>query len=417
MLRGLGAFGLFATLAPACVSTRLVDEGVGGGGNFYAGDRDAGADASVTTVVRGLTPVTTELRNQLEASACAGSSSEAEAQPSILTFVVDVSSSMGDKTLSTGGYTKWEITRDSLQSAVNKLPQATSLGLLFFPNLGTVPNQNTTPIDVSNCVNTPAMIAVAPLGATGSSQRQAVTAGLQSVIPQGGTPTLDAYTYALDSGLLPAITPVASSFMVLITDGEPTIAGGCEGSGDNGSPVDFHPIIQAISDAWTNFKIRTFVIGSPGSEKSAATGADVRSWLSAAATAGQTPTSINCSDTGMPNFCHLDMSQVSDFSASFQQALQSITGQVLSCQYSVPAASAGNQLDPTAINVLYAVNGDRNQELLIGQTDASCSGGNGWYLDASNSITLCQSTCKTVQQDPAATVRILAGCQSITLIN
>ncbi len=372
-------------------------------------------NASTTTVVRGLTPVTSELRNQLEASACAVWSSQGETAPTTMTFVVDVSSSMNDKTPSTGGYTKWEVTRDSLQSTVNMLPQATSLGMLFFPNRATVPNQNTMPIDISNCVNGAAMIAVAPLGSIGSSQRQAVIAGLQAVTPQGGTPTLDAYSYALNSGWVSAITASSGAFMVLITDSEPTISGGCEGSGD--TAVDYHPIIQAISGAYTNYGIRTYVIGSPGSEKSAATGADVRGWLSAAATAGQTPSTSDCSDTGVPNFCHFDMSQVPDFSASLQQTLALITGRILPCQYSIPSAPAGNQLDSTAINVLYAVNGDQNQELLVGQTDAACSGGNGWYLDASDKIVLCPSTCKTIQQDPSATLRVLGGCQTINLIN
>lgn len=417
MIRGFRAFGLFTTLVPACVSTRMVDDAAGGDGNVYSGDRDAAADAAPTTVVRGMTPVTAELRNQLEASACAGWSMQGEAQPTVLEFVVDVSSSMDAETPSTDGYTKWEVTRDSLQSTVNQLPQATALGMLFFPNLATVSNQNTTPIDVSNCVNTAAMIAVSSLGSTGSAQRQAVTAGLQSVTPQGGTPTLDAYTYALNNGLVPTMTSGASAFMVLITDGEPTIAGGCEGSGDTAYPVDYHPIIQAISDAWTTHGIRTYVIGSPGSEKSAVTGADVRGWLSDAATAGQTPSTSDCSDTGVPNFCHLDMSQVPDFSASLQLALQSITGRVLPCQYSIPFAPAGSQLDSTTINVLYAVNGDQNQELLIGQTDPNCSGGNGWYLNASSEIVLCPSTCKTIQQDPSATLRVLGGCQTVTLVN
>ena len=420
MFRGLGFVGLIGVLAPACVTTRLNDSGAGGAGNYIIVERDAAADASTTTVAEGMTPLTPGLRNQLEGSACSGWTTEGENPPAILTFVVDVSSSMNDKTPSTGSRTKWEITRDSLQNAINHLPQVTEVGMLLYPNGSTISNPTGPMVETKHCVNTSALISVDSLGTTGSWQRQALTSGLQNAMVQGATPTEDAYDYALNDCLLPAMSSSTSdrSYMVLITDGEPTLSVGCVGTGEAGNPVDTHPIVSAIASAWATNGVRTFVIGSPGSEKSASTGADVRAWLSSAASAGQTPLTEDCSDTGTPNFCHVDLSQVPDFLARLQQALQSIAGQVLSCEYAIPSdTTQGGAVNPNAVNVIYAVNGDRSQELLIGQTDPNCTGGGGWYLDAASKIVLCANTCKTVQQDPNAILRILGGCQSITIVN
>ncbi len=419
MFRCIGSLGLLCALTPACVTTRLYDDGAGGAGNYIIPERDAAVDASTTTVSVSLTPLSPDLRNQLESAACADSPTNAVGTPTALAFVVDVSSSMDDKAPSTDGHTKWEITRDALQSAFNRLPQTTYVGMLLYPNQSTVANLTTTPLDPSNCVNTNAMIAVDSLGATGSSQRQALLTGLQSAMIEGATPTEDAYKYALSNDMLPVMNAVASnqSYMVLITDSEPTLLGGCIGTGQAVNPVDTKPIIAAIASASSDSGVKTFVIGLPGSEMSASTGADVRAWLSNAASAGQTPLTSDCSDTGTPNFCHTDLSQVQDLSAGLQQALQSIADQVLSCEYSMPAAPAGMTLDPNAINVVYSVNGDQSQEMLVGQTDANCSGGGGWYLSSANTIVLCADTCETVQQDPNAILRILGGCQSISIVN
>jgi len=404
-------------LASGCVTTRVEGVGAGGAGNYVVVERDAGTpDAAVTSIKGGTTPLTPELRNQLEASACLGWTSEAEGQPTLLTFVVDTSASMNDKAPNTGGRTKWEIARDSLQSIINHLPKSVRVGLLLYPNRTTSANQGAA-VDTSSCVNTQALVSADALGPMSSAQRDALAAALKSAVVQGGTPTFDAYQYAVDNCKVPEMDAGSNApAMVLITDGEPTFASGCVGTGTGA--VDTAPLVDAISSAWNKNGIRTYVIGEPGSEKSLKTGADVRSWLSNAAMAGNTLFSANCSSTGIPNFCHLDLSQVSDFATGLQQVLQSITGQLISCQYALPSNAAnGNAVNANSINVIYVKNGDQNQELLVAQTDSSCTAGDGWYFDSAGKIVLCASTCKTIQQDPNAVLRILGGCQSITLIN
>jgi hypothetical protein len=51
--------------------------------------------------------------------------------------------------------------------------------------------------------------------------------------------------------------------------------------------------------------------------------------------------------------------------------------------------------------------------MLVGQTDANCSAGGGWYANESSKVVLCPSTCKTVQKDPNAILRVLGGCQTV----
>lgn len=249
----------------------------------------------------------------------------AASSPCVLDFVLDVSGSMNDVAQNTAnGQSKWVITRSALQSAIGQLPQATLVGLLMFPNMYTIPNNNTIPIDVSNCVNVSAMISVQPI----SSSSAAISSALQTALIAGGTPTDDAYTYAFNNGMLPALQTHTGDrpFMVLITDGQPTISLGCEGTGAEVNPVSFQPMIDAITAAYAgpNY-VKTFVIGLPGSDEVSSSGVDGRENLSDAAAAGQTgPT--GCSSTGVPEYCHFDLSHVQDFAIGLQQALQSIVG-------------------------------------------------------------------------------------------
>ena len=127
---------------------------------------------------------------------------------------------------------------------------------------------------VTTCVTTSAAIPVAPLGAASANtaQRAAIAQGLSSALPAGGTPTQDAYDGPLPSGVLPAVQTYGffTPFMVLITDGQPTIAAGCEGTGAECSPVPTAPIIADIATAFagspTTPLVKTFIIGSPGSD-------------------------------------------------------------------------------------------------------------------------------------------------------
>ncbi len=232
--------------------------GSGNGGDGNGSNAGSGNGSGTTNLVGGKTTATADILSQIESAACAGTSSELEVNPALLEFVVDVSGSMKDVQYNgtDGVSSKWQVTQAALSDAIlNGLPDNTGVGILFFPNMYTTPNTYTTPIDVSNCVNTAAIIPVAPLGAASANtaQRAAIAQGLSSALPAGGTPTQDAYDYAYSS-VMTAVQPNAFSFMtpfmVLITDGQPTIAAGCEGTGAECSPVPTAPIIADIAAAF-----------------------------------------------------------------------------------------------------------------------------------------------------------------------
>lgn len=440
MSKHFTSLGLLALLFLGCSSKNGGVEGANGGADnggfgFTGGSTNGGAGNS-STLPGGKSIASQNILDQINAASCAGTDSELEVNPALLEFVIDVSGSMND--IPNGATTsKWEITKNALQDAIlNQLPDNTGVGMLMFPNMNTIPNTNdkTTPITMlptSTCVKTSAMVAAGPLGAQGSAQRAAVAAALQNAVAAGGTPTDDAYEYAYNNGLATGLATYSyySPFMVLITDGQPTLLLGCAGSGSTQYPVDWHPIVDAIQQVYAGIAptppAKTFVVGSPGSEAQSSTGADGRPWLSMAARFGGTPRTPDCVDTG-PNYCHFDMTQSTNFAQDLSDALKAIIKAAIPCTVKIPPPNGGGIPDPSAINVVYkenVVNGTPTNQWLVGQiSDTTCGGGNtdGWYVDPSDpsgtTIVLCPTTCKTVQADKYAVLYVRQGCKTVVPI-
>jgi hypothetical protein len=212
---------------------------------------------------------------------------------------------------------------------------------------------------------------------------------LQSAAPvsPAATPLHDAYTVALEHFAM--IPTVGSKHMVLVTDGQPTLSRGCLGVGEAGSPVGERPIIDEIAMAYQDMGIRTLVVGTPGSEANATTGADARPWLSAAALAGATARP-GCSHTG-PEYCHLDMSGEPDFASALLEATRLPPCQSPGCRLSLPTPPEGEELDLDAIAVFYtSIEGG---PYLVRQSDATpCE--RGWHLTEHDTmIEICSATC------------------------
>ncbi len=209
-----------------------------------------GAGGAVTG---GITCITQEQMDEIYQSACAGSTVITGQYYDLKEFVVDTSGSMSDIAPNSGQRSKWEVTRDALTSAMGSVPSSTAAGLLLYPNQATIPNTGGAH-PLGDCLNTDAAVPPGLLG-NGSAQFDAIVNALSTAIPQGGTPTEDAYAYAVNYHVIPALSTYQGDRMVvLITDGSPTISLGCSGAGQSSQPVDSQPIIQAISDAWTNFR-------------------------------------------------------------------------------------------------------------------------------------------------------------------
>lgn len=320
-----------------------------------------------------------------DGAACAGQSAGAEAASSVLQLIVDTSGSMNQNAPGARG-SKWTVTRRAVLDAVNGMPSDTALGLIFYPNV---------PVDANPCFDQQTAVGIAELDNQGSQQRQRIQRAFQRQGPNGGTPTHDAYRYALDE--VSEAPAVGSRFVVLITDGIPTYALGCVGTGRQEDAVDTAPLIAEAAAASAR-GMRTFVIGSPGSE-------DARESLSRMAEAGGTAPA-QCSHSG-PNYCHFDMTRERDLGEGLVNALGIISGVALSCRYAVPQPPSGATLDPGKVNVLFTPPG--GPEELIGQSlEAGCN--DGWqYSDDQSQIRLCSSTCERVQASEGS-LTLQFGC-------
>jgi hypothetical protein len=314
-----------------------------------------------------------DMRPGFNGEVCAGQSAGAELAPAVLQLLVDTSGSMDQD--APGGGSKWTVTRSAMLEAIEGMPSGTTLGLVFYPNL---PNDEDGP-----CFDQRTAVGLDALADASSQQRLRISNAFQRQNPQGGTPTHDAYQYAL--GQLGQTNVAGSRFLVLITDGTPTYSLGCVGTGRIEDPVDPGPLIPQAAGALAG-GTRTFVIGSPGSE-------GARASLSRMAEAGGTARP-GCSHGG-PNYCHFDMTRETDLAAGLATALEAITGVALGCRYEVPQIRDGVALDPGKVNVLFTPPGG-TQELLPRSDEASCS--EGWQYSQNNTqIELCSSTCERIR--------------------
>jgi hypothetical protein len=362
--------------------------------------------------VNGWTDITSATRAAMIGQGCAGGSAEPEGAPSILEFVLDVSGTMRSTTNTTNGQTKWAVCAAALRTAVAGLPENIAVGFEFFPNMnngGAV----TTPSDHTPCIDHSDDVAPAPLGPAGSAQRNALDAALNAVTPDpnGATPTQDALDYAYD--VLRQNTSQMRKYVVLITDGQPTLASGCYGMANPRQPDDTAPIIADIGNVFAQDGIKTFVVGSPGSEVTNGNNADARGSLSAEARAGGTA-AAGCSDTGNPQYCHFDLSQSTDFGTALAGALNTIGQWVVGCDYTLPATSpnTGEPIDPDKVNLIYT-DGTGQSHLLQPNGDPNCAV--GWqYLDPPNytQIHICGTTCNTIQNDAQASLDLVFGCMA-----
>ena len=224
--------------------------GTAGSPTLVVGSEGGGGSTGTGAKEGGILTLTPEQVAAINNNACDGWSAEPESIPSVLEFVVDTSLSMNEvpgastqpgqpgrpnaPNAPATGPTKWQSTRDALKSVISGLPETLAVGLLFYPNMA---NQaRTRPASPDTCVNTAAGIAPAPLTA---AQKSNLIAALDATNPNGWTPTDAAYQFALQSAILPTRLP-GDKYMLLITDGQPTLRGDCTSAGNNAgiAPVE-----------------------------------------------------------------------------------------------------------------------------------------------------------------------------------
>jgi hypothetical protein len=386
--------GLAAGVAGACSSAGEGDSMFAAGGSAPAAGSGGGGGIGAAATGGGGTggnPILLDAApSDASMEACATSSATATMLPSYLELVVDISGSMCCKPtdpptlgcLCPNPGSKWQLTRTAIESAVGTLPATVSAGVILYPY-----QQSTSALCFANK-------AAVPMALLDNAHKQLIKQVLDNTAAMGATPTEDAYLFGTQA--FGGVPSPSNKFIVLITDGMPTVAKGCKGDGH--TPVPMAPII-ADAAAAAQAGIKTFVIGSPGSE-------GFRSDLSKMATAGGTP-QPGCSDTG-PTYCHLDMTTKPDFGKAIADALNAIAGTALSCEFDVPSPDGGPKLDPNLVNVLFTPGGGK-ADYVLQNKDPQCT--EGWhYSQDGKQIILCTETCKKVQADKAGRIDIEFGC-------
>ena len=323
---------------------------------------------------------------------CTGTSQGTTPLPPILEFLIDYSGSMNQRP---EGQTlpKYQATADALIQAFTDMADGTGIGLIFYPNTGSRDGG-----DFDTCINRQEAVRIQTLNAT---VRQTLISALMAKATAGATPTHDAFNFAVKT--VAESTLMGSKYVVLVTDGAPTYSLNCMGDGQ--TAADNAPLIQAVSDANTASGIKTFVIGSPGSEPA-------REALSQMATRGGTAPP-GCSDTG-PNYCHFDMTTAPDLSAALNTAFRAITGSVIACNYTIPPPMNGMVVDPKLVNVKF-INGAGHVTTIT--KDPAPAGGacnQGWQYNAdSTQVQLCPDTCELVRADKGAKIEVELGCMTM----
>jgi hypothetical protein len=339
---------------------------------------------------------------------CNATSYVSEQIPTSILFVVDRSGSMecnappvqtvancnsNVKRADPSRPSRWEITVDALNETFTGFADShIALGLSLFSSNGMCG------------VESKPEVALAP---PRPAQLTALSAALDETAPAGGTPivggVITAYHHLHEEAHAPG-----NRYVVLITDGE-------ESCGTKGDPTDDADIeaarkrlleteVKKARDA----NIRTYVIGSPGSE-------GARGFLSELAFLGGTSRTAGCvhGDPAKGN-CHFDLSGEADFAKVLKDTLATIGGKAFTCEFRVPTGKG------EGVNVQWT-HPNGGATTCFRQDPAPCDdGANGWQFakDAAGKedpsrVVLCGEACESVKAEPAAKVDIVLGCDVV----
>jgi hypothetical protein len=313
---------------------------------------------------------------------CESVSAEAELEQVHLVFGFDVSGSMGqgdfpwhDRAL------KWEpvvaATKDFFEDPASAGLKAS---LTTFPKVG----------EEEKCMESSYEDPEVPMTDLPSGDFGELLDQIGSEPWRGGTPTLP-----MLEGVFTYIDEQRSEnpgryVLVVVTDGYPQ---GCEDQ-------SIESVVNAVADE--SDIVSTYVIGVANPPIDGAP--DTVSDLGAIAEAGRTDEAFIV-DTGAPD----------DTATAFQEAIERIRGQALSCNLPIPTPPDGRVFDKQRVEVVYSNDSDE----VSFTYDPDCASADAWhYDDPANprSVVLCDDTCELVQIDPEARLRVNFACQNVIVV-
>jgi len=406
---GLSSVALALLVASACGTATSnggfvehgADSGSGSGGSSSggsSGSSSGGGDGSVISFGDGSGP---SEGGSLGDAGCATATAKATKTPVYIEFILDGSGSMTQNN-------KWTAATGALEAIFSSMQMSADtgvgVGLLVFSDTkdktggnGPYPEAN---IDV-------------PINFVGAAQLSALDTRLSGQ-PRNGTPTGTAmqggYTTLENYVAMTPLPPGGQKVLVLITDGVPT--DNCAQNG--GSYTTNACVVEAageLTKASPQGPILTFVIGTGVYPSTDLSNFDP-SFLGNVAQAGGTgPKGCNPNENtaGATDLCYFEVdptagSQTATETA-FENALNAIRGQVVSCTFPLDVNPEAGTLDPTKVNVT------------VDGTTVPQSATNGWsYNNPSDptSIVFNGTACTNLKNDASAVVEIVLGCATVT---
>jgi hypothetical protein len=223
----------------------------------------------------------------------------------------------------------------------------------------------------------------------------ALIGSLNGRTPDGLTPTGPALQGAIDQSKAFATANAGHTVVtVLVTDGFPTEC----------SPQSI-PAIAAIATAGVNGtpSIKTFVIG-----------------VFTQAEQAQATTNLNqIASAGGTNQAFV-ITTNQNVTQQFQQALATIRGASLPCDYQLPVPQSGTP-DYTKVNVQFTTGAGAVSVIPYVTNAQGCDPqAGGWHYDVDpagptkpSKVVLCPASCNVVKADPGGKIDVVQGCKTI----
>lgn len=394
-----------------CGSTQS-DSGFGQSSGSSGGSGSGGGDASASSSSGGSGSSSglggssgsfgdgsiAEAGGSLGDAGCATATAKATKTPVYMLFILDGSGSMTENN-------KWTAATGALEAIFSdmqmKADTGIGVGLIVFSDTND-PTGGSGPYPDS---------ADVPINFVGAAQDSALNNRLSGQ-PQGGTPTGTAlqggYSTLENYVAMTPLPPGGQKVLVLITDGVPT-----DNCAQNGGSYTSNPCVMEAATELMKAKpqgpILTYVIGTGVFPSTDLSNFDPNFLGNLALAGGTGPKNCNPNEnTTSTDLCYFEVDptqgNATQTETAFENAINAIRGQVLSCTFPLNVNTDAGTLDPSKVNVT-----------VDGMT-VSQDPNNGWTYDNPSDpteIIFHGTACNNLKMDPMATVNIILGCATI----